>query len=61
MLGGGNNFETTHWTGIPCVRLRSLTVRTCRGPGGEAPVLTMCYARLPEEVMIFEHSLWPQA
>eukprot|EP00978_Attheya_sp_CCMP212_P027672 scaffold93266_cov54-Attheya_sp.AAC.1 len=32
-----------------------------RGPGGEAPARTTCYARLPEEVMIFEHYLWPQA
>eukprot|EP00978_Attheya_sp_CCMP212_P026179 scaffold85665_cov75-Attheya_sp.AAC.1 len=31
------------------------------GLGGEVPARTMCYARLHEEVMIFEHSLWPQA
>eukprot|EP00978_Attheya_sp_CCMP212_P022168 scaffold65780_cov44-Attheya_sp.AAC.1 len=33
-----------------------------RGPGGEPPARTTCYARLPPaEVMIFEPSLWPQA
>ena len=33
---------------IPCVCLRSLTLRAYRGPGGEAPARTACYARLPE-------------
>eukprot|EP00978_Attheya_sp_CCMP212_P020963 scaffold60711_cov65-Attheya_sp.AAC.10 len=34
---------------------------TNMGPGGEPPTCTTSYARLHEEVMIFESSLWPQA
>eukprot|EP00978_Attheya_sp_CCMP212_P024106 scaffold75263_cov44-Attheya_sp.AAC.2 len=32
-----------------------------RGQEGSPPAHTTCYTRLPEEVMIFEYSLWPRA
>eukprot|EP00978_Attheya_sp_CCMP212_P017485 scaffold46632_cov67-Attheya_sp.AAC.1 len=58
----GNNFETTHWTGISCVRLRSLMLHTgtCRGLRAPARIGMECYARLPDEFMLFEPSLWPR-
>eukprot|EP00978_Attheya_sp_CCMP212_P010942 scaffold26612_cov56-Attheya_sp.AAC.10 len=59
----GNNFKTANWTGISCVRLRSLTLCTSTRRGLRAPARTgtECCARLPDEFMLFEPSLWPQA
>eukprot|EP00978_Attheya_sp_CCMP212_P004736 scaffold10365_cov36-Attheya_sp.AAC.1 len=58
----GNNFETTHWTGIypACVHLRSLTLRTgtCRGLRAPACTGMECYAQLPDEFMLFEPSFY---
>eukprot|EP00978_Attheya_sp_CCMP212_P000292 scaffold531_cov30-Attheya_sp.AAC.1 len=45
----GKYFETTHWTGISCVRLHSLTLRTgtCRGLGAPARTGTEHYSYHP--------------